>query len=152
MWYLFLVILCLFIQLTWEIEIYGIELGQTFHIHNSHIKIWKGVKMNTKIVAVFSLLLSMSLLSCATPSKPSKAVPPDAKIVELNIPLCEWPEDERGIRVILKSTEGVYDAHASGLSSSVKIWYDEKRTNVDAFIKILKDNNYEVSGTPKFLN
>jgi hypothetical protein len=45
--------------------------------------------MNKKIVVVFSLLLSMSLLSCDTPSQPSKAVPPGAKIVELSIAMCD---------------------------------------------------------------
>jgi hypothetical protein len=48
--------------------------------------------MNTKIVVLFSFFLSLSLFSCDsdTPSQPSKAVPPGAKIVELSIPiLCE---------------------------------------------------------------
>jgi hypothetical protein len=49
----------------------------------------KEAKMNTKILVFFSLLLSMSLLSCGTPSESSKAVPPDAKIVELSIPICD---------------------------------------------------------------
>jgi hypothetical protein len=44
--------------------------------------------MNTKIILFFSLLLSMSLLSCGTASESAKAVPPDAKIVELSIPMC----------------------------------------------------------------
>ena len=108
--------------------------------------------MNTKIVVFFSLLLSMSLLSCDPFSTPSKAVPPGAKIVELNIPLFECPVDEDRIRFILKSIDGVYEAHASSRSRSVKIWYDEKRTNVNAFIKIFKEYEYEVSGAPKFLN
>jgi hypothetical protein len=44
--------------------------------------------MNTKIVLFFSLLLSMSLLSCGTSSESAKVVPPDAKIVKLSIPMC----------------------------------------------------------------
>jgi hypothetical protein len=36
----------------------------------------------------FSLLLSMSLLSCGTSSEPAKVVPPGANIVELSIPMC----------------------------------------------------------------
>ena len=109
--------------------------------------------MNIKIVVFFSVLLSMSLLSCDTSSKPSKAVPPGAKIVELSIPiLCEWPDKEYEVSFILESIDGVYKAFASGRSQSVKIWYDEKSANANAFIKILNGKEYYVSGEPKFLN
>ena len=95
----------------------------------------------------------MSLLSCDTSSKPSKAVPPGAKIIELSIAMCDrWPEQEYEISFILESIDGVYKTFASGRSRSVKIWYDEKNTNVNAFIKNLEEKEYHVSGEPKFLN
>ena len=94
----------------------------------------------------------MSFLSCDTPSQPSKAVPPGAKIVELNIPiLCDWPPIEYEVSFILENIDGVYKALASGRSQTVKIWYDEKSTNVNAFIKNLEKKEYYVSGEPKFL-
>ena len=108
-------------------------------------------KMNTKIVLFFSLLLSMSLLSCGTASESSKAVPPGARIVELSIPMC-WPGDDLGVSFTLESIDGVYKTFASLQSLNVKIWYDEKRTDVNAFSKKLKDTEYYVTGAPKFLN
>ncbi len=63
--------------------------------------------------------------------------------------MCDrWPEQEYEISFILESIDGVYKTFASGRSRSVKIWYDEKKTNVNAFIKNLEEKEYHVSGEP----
>jgi len=104
--------------------------------------------MKRNIGIVIILLLGMLVLSCAA----QKPIPGNARIVELNVPTCDWPGTAASIRYILEKIDGVYKADADYQDSSVKIFFDEKKASVDQFIKALSKGGFEIKGSPKFLN
>ena len=104
--------------------------------------------MKRNIGIMLILLLGLLLISCAA----QKPIPENARIVQLIVPTCDWPGTASSIRYILQKIDGVYKADADYHSSSVKIFFDEKKANVDQFIKALSKGGFEVTGSPKFLN
>jgi len=104
------------------------------------------MKRNIGIVIV--LILGLLLLSCAA----QKSIPENARIVNLNVPTCAWPGKADSIRYILKKIDGVYKVVADYNNHTVKVFFDDKKANVDQFIKALSKGGFEDTGSPKFLN